>query len=142
MEVEKMGAIDIHSVLPHRYPFLLIDKVVSKEELKYAKGIKVVSTGDWFINREEKNPRMPEVLILEAIGQLGAFVLPDKEKSLGLLSGVRNVKFLQSVHPGDQLDLEFEVIKLRSQAFKGRGTASVNGIKVAEAEEITVSYLR
>ncbi|VXC57381.1 3-hydroxyacyl-(acyl-carrier-protein) dehydratase FabZ [Bacillus sp. 349Y] len=134
--------IDIQSVLPHRYPFLLIDQVVCKEELTYAKGIKLVSRGDWFMNRNEENPKMPEVLILEAIGQLGAFVLPEKEKSLGLLSGVRNVRFFHSVHPGDQLDLEFEIIKLRSQAFKGRGTASVKGLKVAEVEEITVSYLR
>lgn len=131
--------IEIAKVLPHRFPFLFIDKVTDREELKWARGYKNVSMNEWFINSE--NPRMPDILILEAIGQLGAFILPEKEDSLGLLTSVKNVNFLGNVYAGDRVDLYFEVIKLRKKALKGKGYASVEGKVVVEVEEIIAYYL-
>jgi len=136
-----MENFDIQKVLPHRYPFLLVDRVTEREVLKWAKGIKNVTRNEWFMNANSE-PTMPEVLILEAIGQLGAFVLPEEETDIGLLSGVKNAVFLKPVYPGDRLDLYFEVIKKRATVFKGRGYAMVDGEKVVEVDEITVSYLR
>lgn len=137
-----MDTFDIQKVLPHRYPFLLVDRVTEREELKWAKGYKNVNFNEWFMNAKNGQPTMPEVLILEAIGQLGAFVLPEEETSIGLLSAVRNAVFLKPVYPGDRIDLYFEVIKKRATVFKGKGYAMVEGEKVVEVDEITVSYLK
>ncbi len=134
--------MDIKDVLPHRYPFLFIDGVTDKEELKWVKGFKLVSQNEWFMNQNDDKPTMPEVLILEAVGQLGAFVLPEEEKDLGLLTSIKNVKFFNQVYAGDQLNLYFEVIKKRSKLFKGKGFARVGQKRILEVDEITVTYLQ
>lgn len=128
----------IKELIPHRYPFLLVDKIIEIEETKRAVGIKNVTINEPFFSGHFPDyPVMPGVLIVEALAQVGGIAMFRKEDSsrkIGLLAGIDNCRFKQQVKPGDQLLLEFEVIRIKGQIVKGKGVATVDGALVCEAE--------
>jgi len=130
---------DILAVLPHRYPFLLVDRIVALEEGKRATGLKNVTFNEpFFQGHFPGNPIMPGVLIVEAMAQVGAVLLlrgvPDRQDKLVYFAGIDKAKFRRIVTPGDQVRFEVEVLKLRSRSARLRGEAFVEGQLVAEAE--------
>lgn len=132
-----MDIKEIMEIIPHRYPFLLIDKVNSLEENKII-AIKNVTMNEYFFQGHfPVEPVMPGVLIIEALAQAGAVALLSKEEFKGKIAyfgGINNAKFRKKVVPGDTLTLEVELTKIRSMAGVGKGIAYVDGKKVAEAE--------
>ncbi len=129
----------IMSIIPHRYPFLLIDRIIEFEEKKRIIAVKNVTINEpFFQGHFPGNPIMPGVLILEACAQAGAVLLlysiPEREKKLIYFAGIDNAKFRKPVMPGDTLRLEVEIMNLRSWTCKLRGIAKVDGNVVAEAE--------
>ncbi|EOI00132.1 3-hydroxyacyl-[acyl-carrier-protein] dehydratase FabZ [Enterococcus ureilyticus] len=133
-----MNIQEIKEIIPHRYPFLLLDTV---EEIVV--GEKVIAKKNVTINEPffqghfPGEPVMPGVLILEALAQAGAVALlsmPDFKGKTAYFGGIDKAKFRQKVVPGDTLMLEVEIMKVKSIAGIGKGTATVNGKKVAEAE--------
>lgn len=132
-----MDIKEIMEIIPHRYPFLLIDKVESFEENKI-KAIKNVTMNEYFFQGHfPVEPVMPGVLIIEALAQAGAVALLSREEFKGKIAyfgGINNAKFRKKVVPGDTLVLEVELTKIRSMAGVGKGIAYVDGKKVAEAE--------
>lgn len=131
---------EIQEVLRHRYPFLLVDRVLELEEGKRAVAIKNVTINEEFFNGHFPNyPVMPGVLIVEALAQVSAIIMLTKEGNqgrLGLLAGIDNCRFKKQVKPGDQLRLEVEITRLKGAVGKGRGTATVDGEIVCETELI------
>lgn len=128
----------IKEIIPHRYPFLLVDRVLEVEEGKRALGIKNVSANEEFFNGHFPDyPVMPGVLIVEALAQVGAVAMLKKEENRGRLAfftGIDNCRFKKQVKPGDQLRLEVEIIRSRGALGKGKATATVDGEIVCEAE--------
>lgn len=112
----------IQDILPHRYPFLLVDRIVELEPMKRGVGIKnVTMTESHFQGHFPGNPIMPGVLILEAMAQVGgvAMLFPEENRGkITLFGGMDNVKFRKPVIPGDQLRMVAEVIKARGQICK------------------------
>jgi 3-hydroxyacyl-[acyl-carrier-protein] dehydratase len=130
---------EIVKVLPHRFPFLLVDRVVGLDPGKSIVAIKNVSCNESFFQGHFPEIKvMPGVLIVEALAQTGGLLLyysfPEPSKKLVVLSKIQNFKFRRAVVPGDQLRLEAEVTKLRSKFATIRGKALVNGEIVAEGE--------
>jgi 3-hydroxyacyl-[acyl-carrier-protein] dehydratase len=130
----------IKNLILHRYPFLLVDRILELEEGKRAIGIKNVTADENFFNGHfPKYPVMPGVLIVEALAQVCAVVMSTKEGKqgrLGLLAGIDNCRFKQQVKPGDQLHLEVEIIGLKGSIGKCRGIATIAGELVCETEII------
>lgn len=129
---------EIKTIIPHRYPFLLVDRIISLEKSKSAVGIKNVSANDGFFEGHfPGNPIMPGVLIVEALAQtagiLGNVSSEKKYKSVYFMS-IERAKFRKPVVPGDQLRLEVEIIKQRNTVLKFSGIARVDDKVVAEAE--------
>lgn len=128
----------IKEIIPHRYPFLLVDRILEVEEGKRAIGIKNVSANEEFFNGHFPDyPVMPGVLIVEALAQVGAVAMLMKEENRGRLAffaGIDNCRFKRQVVPGDQLRLEVEMVRLRSTFGKGKAVATVDGELVCEAE--------
>jgi beta-hydroxyacyl-ACP dehydratase FabZ len=129
----------ILSFLPHRYPFLLVDKIVEFEKGTRIVGIKNVTFNEpYFQGHFPDAPIMPGVLIIEAMAQAGGCLvfqsLPERENKLVFLIGVDNARFRQPVRPGDQLRLEMEVVRIKSRIGKLHGRASVDGEVVSEAD--------
>ena len=128
----------IKEIIPHRYPFLLVDRVLEIEEGKRAVGIKNVSVNEEFFNGHFPHyPVMPGVLIVEALAQVGAVAMLKKEENRGRLAfftGIDNCRFKRQVKPGDQLRLEVEIIRSKGMIGKGKGVATVDGEVVCEAE--------
>lgn len=128
----------IKEIIPHRYPFLLVDRVTEMEEGKRVVGLKNVSANEpFFSGHFPEYPVMPGVLILEALAQVGAIAVLDMEKNkgkIGFLAGVDKCRFKREVKPGDQLQLEVEIIRMRGAIGKGKGVATVNGEIACEAE--------
>ena len=128
----------IKEIIPHRYPFLLVDRVLEVEEGKRAVGIKNVTANEEFFNGHFPDyPVMPGVLIVEALAQVGAVAMLKKEENRGRLAfftGIDNCRFKKQVKPGDQLRLEVEIIRSRGALGKGKATATVDGVLVCEAE--------
>ncbi|MHB8170292.1 MAG: 3-hydroxyacyl-ACP dehydratase FabZ [Thermincolia bacterium] len=129
---------EIQKILPHRYPFLLVDRILEVEPGKKAVGIKNVSANEAFFQGHfPGHPVMPGVLIIEALAQVGAVSLLSMEEYRGriaLFAGIDNARFRQQVVPGDQLVLEVEVLKLRGTIGKAQAKAMVGDKVVAEAE--------
>lgn len=128
----------IKEIIPHRYPFLLIDKMLEVVEGQKAIGIKNVTANEEFFNGHFPDyPVMPGVLIVEALAQVGAVAMLKKEENKGRLAfftGIDNCRFKRQVKPGDQLRLEVEIIRLKGPIGKGKATATVDGELVCEAE--------
>lgn len=128
----------IQEILPHRYPFLLIDAINELEEGKKAIGIKNVTMNEYFFQGHFPNePVMPGVLIIEALAQTGAVALLSLEENKGKIAyfaAMDKVKFRKQVFPGDVLILEVEIVKIKGTIGIGKATAYVSDKKVAEAE--------
>ena len=129
---------DIRGILPHRYPFLLVDRIVELEAERIV-GIKNVTLNEpFFTGHFPDFPVMPGVLIIEAMAQTaGVLVLksiPDREKKLVLLVAVENARFRRPVVPGDTLRMEMKVLKRKASVAKMAGVATVDGVTVAEVE--------
>lgn len=134
LDIEK-----ILKILPHRYPFLLVDRVLEMEKGKSIVAIKNVTCNEHFFQGHFPQKRiMPGVLIIEALAQAGGILLyhslPEPEKMLIFMSKIDNAKFRKPVVPGDQLRLEGEILKLRSKFSHMKGKAYVDGEIVAEGE--------
>lgn len=129
---------EIQQILPHRYPFLLVDRIVEMEEGIRAVGIKNVTINEEFFNGHFPGyPVMPGVLIVEALAQVGGVAMLAKEENKGklaLFAGIDKCRFKRQVKPGDQLRLEVEIIRLKGSIGKGKGVATVDGELVCEAE--------
>ncbi|NLB18527.1 MAG: 3-hydroxyacyl-ACP dehydratase FabZ [Syntrophomonadaceae bacterium] len=129
---------EIQKIIPHRYPFLLVDQIIELDPGKRAVGIKNVTVNEQFFQGHfPGNPIMPGVLILEALAQVGACAMLSMEEyhhRLAYFAGIDGVKFRRIVVPGDQLILEVEFLKLRGNFGKARGKASVDNILAAEGE--------
>ena len=134
----KLNSNEIQKILPHRHPFLLVDKITECTPGEYAKGIKcVTSTEPWFPGHFPEYHVMPGVLILEAMAQTGAVALlssPGYEGKTAFFGGVKNARFKKQVLPGDVLELECRLTAIRGGIGFGEGTATVNGELAAKAE--------
>jgi len=128
---------EIKKYLPHRYPFLLVDKIIDMEEKKIT-GIKNVTVNEpFFVGHFPEHPVMPGVLTIEALAQtLGVLVLKREENKgkLAYFASINNAKFRKPVFPGDTLTLEVEVTKHRSKVVQAHGVAKVDGNIVTEAD--------
>ena len=133
-----MDINEIREILPHRYHFLLVDRVTEVVEGKSIKGYKNVTINDQFFQGHfPEKPIMPGVLILEALAQLGAVSILSMNEFKGkipMFAGADKVKWRKPVVPGDRLDLSCEIIKLRGPIGIGKAVATVEGKKVCEAE--------
>jgi 3-hydroxyacyl-[acyl-carrier-protein] dehydratase len=133
-----MDINDILRILPHRYPFLLIDRVVELERKQRIVAIKNVTINEpFFTGHFPAMPIMPGVLIVEAIAQAGGALLltevEDRDTKLMMFTGIERARFRRPVLPGDQLRIEVDVKAWRIRAVRMEGTAYVNGKRVAEA---------
>lgn len=135
-----MNIKEIKEILPHRYPMLLIDRVLEMdiEEKMYVKGYKNISANEaFFQGHYPEEPIMPGVLQMEALAQAGAVAILSMEKFKGktpLFAGTNKVRFKNKVVPGDRLDLYCEIVKIKGPIGIGKGIASVDGKTVCEAE--------
>lgn len=133
----EMDVSIIENILPHRYPFLLIDRILSIEEGR-AVGLKNVTLNEWFFQGHfPGKPIMPGVLILESMAQVGATMMMNLEgfsRCTPFLTSLNNVKFRRPVVPGDQLVIEVILLKMRRNIGKLKGTARVADQVVVEGE--------
>jgi beta-hydroxyacyl-ACP dehydratase FabZ len=137
--VNRMDIREILSYLPHRYPFLLVDRVLELEPGKRLVALKNVTINEpFFIGHFPGAPVMPGVLIVEAMAQAGAVLMlrdiPNRETKLIYFTGIDKARFRQAVTPGDRLVLTVEVLKQRARSCKMRARAEVDGKLAAEAE--------
>ena len=128
----------IMATIPHRYPFLLVDRMIDVEPGKRAIGIKNVSANEWFFQGHfPGNPIMPGVLIIEALAQVGAVAAlsaPSSQGKLGLFAGIDKVRFRRQVRPGDQLHLDVTLDRVRQSIGKATAVATVDGETVAAGQ--------
>ncbi len=132
-----MNLDEIKAVLPHRFPFLFVDKIIKMTDTK-AVGIKNVSGNEAFFQGHFPNkPVMPGVLIIEALAQVGGGLMLSKNEHKGKLAylvTISNARFRKVVLPGDQLRLEVEIIKMKTKIGMIKAVASVDGEEVSDAE--------
>jgi beta-hydroxyacyl-ACP dehydratase FabZ len=138
-----LNIIDIMKLLPHRYPMLLVDRILELDPGKRIVGLKNVTANEQFFQGHFPGaPVMPGVLIVEAMAQCSAVLflrdLEDREKKLFLFGGIDKARFRKPVVPGDQLILECTVLQKRAGTVKVQGVARVNDGVVAEAEMLSV----
>ena len=133
-----LDILEIMAILPHRYPFLLIDRVIEMERRQRIVAIKNVTINEpHFTGHFPDYPIMPGVLMVEAIAQTGGALLlteiPDRDSKLMVFTGIDNAKFKRPVVPGDQLRIEVTVLNWRTRAVKMQGVITVEGKVVCEA---------
>jgi 3-hydroxyacyl-[acyl-carrier-protein] dehydratase len=133
-----MDVVAIQRILPHRYPFLMIDRVIEVERMKRIVAIKNVTVNEpWFHGHFPGHPLMPGVLIIEAMAQAGGVLLlldvPDRESKLVVFTGIDGAKFRRPVVPGDTVRFEVTVAQWRTRVGKMDGVAYVDDKKVCEA---------
>ncbi|MEO1040349.1 MAG: 3-hydroxyacyl-ACP dehydratase FabZ [Pseudomonadota bacterium] len=135
-----IGPDEILTRLPHRFPFLLIDRAEAYVEGQSITGIKCVSAGEpYFQGHFPDNPVMPGVLVIEALAQTGAILMSktlnaDITRTTIFFMGVDRARFRRPVRPGDVLEMPVQVVTARRGVFKFRGEARVNGVRCADAE--------
>ncbi len=138
MAEEQLDIKKVLSILPHRYPFLLVDKIIDLEPGKKASGLKNVSVNEpFFQGHFPGEPVMPGVLIVEALAQVGGVAIlsmPENTGKLALFTGINNFRFKKIVRPGDQLELSVEMTGMRRNIGKGEAEAKVDGAVVASGE--------
>jgi beta-hydroxyacyl-ACP dehydratase FabZ len=130
---------EILKVLPQRYPFLLVDRILETDGSTYMVGLKNVTINEpFFQGHFPDHPVMPGVLLVEALAQVGVFLLftgeQNRDAKLVYFSGIDKCRFRQPVIPGDQLRMEVTVLKKRDRYYKMKGQASVDGNIAVEAE--------
>lgn len=130
---------EILKILPHRYPFLLVDRILETDGSSYMVGLKNVTINEpFFQGHFPDHPVMPGVLLVEALAQVGVVLLLSKDQSretkLVYFSGIDKCRFRQPVIPGDQLRIEVRVLKQRDRYYKMKGQALVDGNIAVEAE--------
>jgi len=133
-----LDVVEIQKILPHRYPFLMVDGILEMERLKRIVGVKNVTINEaHFQGHFPGRPVMPGVLIIEALAQAGGLLLlleiPDRDNKLLYLVAVDGVRFRRPVVPGDQLKLELDVLSWRGDFCKLEGKATVDGQLAVEA---------
>ena len=135
-----LDAAQIAEILPHRYPFALVDRITDFEPGQWAKGIKCVTINEPFCQGHFPGyPVMPGVLLLEALAQTGAAAalsLPENRGKLALFGGVKSARFKRQVVPGDVVELTCELVEQKGPVGIGKGTARVDGQIAAKADLI------
>ena len=128
----------IAAILPHRYPFALVDRIVDGEEGKWAKGIKCVSANEpFFQGHFPQYHVMPGVLIIEALAQVGAVAvlsMPEHKGKIGFLGAIKNARFRRQVTPGDVLELTCTITRQKGSVAVAEAKAVVNGQQAVTAE--------
>jgi 3-hydroxyacyl-[acyl-carrier-protein] dehydratase len=136
----ELNSNEIQRILPHRYPFLLVDRITDYAPGQWARGIKCVSANEMqFLGHFPKQHVMPGVLILEALAQVGAVALlslPENAGRIALFGGVKNARFKALVRPGDVLELETKLTAMRGPMGTASAIARVNGKTACKAELI------
>ena len=136
-----LGADEIERIIPHRYPMLLVDRMVEVEDGARGVGIKSVTANEWFFEGHFPGNRvMPGVLIVEALAQVAAITLlrdVDQAGKIPMFGGIEKMRFRRPVTPGDQLRLEFTLERMRGPVGRGAVEASVDGQVVADG---TISF--
>jgi 3-hydroxyacyl-[acyl-carrier-protein] dehydratase len=125
----------IERILPHRYPFLLVDRITELEIDKRVVGIKNVSLNERFLAQGDGRPVLPPTILTEAIAQVGAIMIlakPENRQRLPFFAGIERVRYRRPVHPGDVVEIEALVLRLRSRMGRLRGVARVNGKPVID----------
>ena len=129
---------EIAAILPHRYPFALVDRIVDGEEGKWARGIKCVSVNEpFFQGHFPQYHVMPGVLIIEALAQVGAVAvlsMPEHRGKIGFLGGIKNARFRRQVTPGDVLELTCTITRQKGMVAMAEAQAMVDGQQAVTAE--------
>jgi|ERR1035437_842853 beta-hydroxyacyl-ACP dehydratase FabZ len=138
-----LDSIAIQEILPHRYPFLLVDRIIELEPRVRIVGIKQVTINEqFFAGHFPGAPVMPGVLQIEALAQVGAILVlrefEDRHNKIPFFTGIENARFRRPVVPGDTLTLEVIALRTGSRVQKMRGVASVDGHTTAEAEILSI----
>ena len=143
-EVASYDIMDIMKMIPHRYPFLLVDRITECIPGEYCKGYKNVTMNEqFFCGHFPENPIMPGVLQIEAMAQLSAGILmnmPEYKGKLALFAGIEGARFKNVVRPGDRLDMESRIIKRKGPIVKTEVKAFVDG-KLTVSAELTFSIM-
>jgi 3-hydroxyacyl-[acyl-carrier-protein] dehydratase len=127
---------DIARILPHRYPFLLVDRIIEFEEDKRIVGVKNVSIGEHYLAHEADGQTvLPPTILTEVIAQVGAILIlakPENRQRLPFFAGIKRVRYRRPVHPGDVVVIEVNVVRLRSRMGLLQGVARVDGKAVID----------
>ena len=134
----ELNSNEIQAIIPHRYPFLLVDRIIECKPGQYAKGIKCVSANEMqFVGHFPEKHVMPGVLIIEALAQTGAVAMlleEEKRGKIALFGGIKKARFKRQVIPGDRLELECEITSRRGPIGIGQAVAKVDGEVAVQAE--------
>jgi 3-hydroxyacyl-[acyl-carrier-protein] dehydratase len=126
----------IESILPHRYPFLLVDRIIELEVDKRIVGIKNVSLNERYLSHSAGGPPvLPPMILTEAVAQVGAILVlakPENRQRIPFFAGIERVRYRRPVHPGDVVVIEATVVRLRSRMGLLKGVARVNGVAVLD----------